>query len=334
MGEKYLAASTRDLTSLPKAHLHVHLDGAMRLSTLQELATREGLPTPRIGRYGLFAAFGEAIGAVADAIRTEDDVARVVREVVEDAQADGVVWLELSVWPGFLRGRLGPPAEVLALLVDAGRRAIVDSSVNVGWMLAANRNRGPEEAVELAHQAADLAGSGVVSFGLDGDEAVFPPDDFAEAFSIAKHAGLLSTPHAGELVGPPSVLAALDVLGADRILHGVRAVEDPSLVRRLASAGACLDVCPSSNVLLGIVPDIGSHPLRALMRAGVACSLNADDPLLFGVGVVDEYTLARKRLRLTDDQLADLARASLNASAAPSAVVRGGIRRIDEWLAT
>jgi adenosine deaminase len=306
----------------------------MRLTTLEDLSARDGLAAPDIGHYGGFEAFGEAIGAAAEVIRTEADLRRLVREIVEDAERDGVVWLELSVWPGFLRGRLGSPADVVTLLLDAGRQAVAGSTVEIGWMLAANRNRSPGEAVELAHVAAELVGDGVVSFGLDGDEAAFPPDGFMDAFSIAKRAGLLSTPHAGELLGASSVRTALDLLSADRILHGLRAGEDQTLPQRLATSGTCLDVCPSSNVLLGIVVNIDSHLLPALLRAGIVCSLNADDPLLFGVGILDEYELARHRLGLTDDRLADIARASLTASGAPSSLVQRGLRKIDEWLNT
>ncbi len=323
----------RDLRSLPKAHLHIHLDGAMRASTLHELAARDAIQVPEIRHYGSFKAFAETIGAAAEVIDAEENVRRLVMEVIEDAQDDGVVWLELSVWPGFARGRLGAPEDVMALLLDAGREPASNSSVALGWMLAANRNRGPGEAVELARLAAKLADRGVVSFGLDGDEAASPPDAFQEAFSIAREAGLCRTPHAGEFLGASSVLSALDLLGADRILHGIRAVEDQNLIRRLASSGTCLDVCPSSNVLLGVVPGMESHPLPELLLAGVTCSLNADDPLLFGVGILDEYTVARERLGLDDGQLAGIARGSLEASSAPASLVKDALRSIDDWLA-
>jgi adenosine deaminase len=326
-------ATARDLRQLPKAHLHIHLDGSMRASTLLELARRGGIPAPTPRHYGDFKAFGETIAGVANVIKTEEDMRRLVREVIEDAHHDGVVWLELSVWPGFLRGRLGSHQDVMAVLIDAGREATSDVGIGLGWMLAANRNRGPEEAVEAAELATSLADRGVVSFGLDGDEAAFPPDPYEEAFSIARQAGLRSTPHAGELLGPRSVLSALEQLGADRILHGIRAVEDEALMLRLASTGTCLDVCPSSNVLLGVVPDMESHPLSRLLQAGIKCSLNADDPLLFGVGILDEYSRAREEMLLNDDQLAALAGASLKASGAPHSLIRASLLSIDDWLA-
>lgn len=173
----------------------------------------------------------------------------------------------------------------------------------------------------------------MVAFGLANDEAAAPPELFAEAFSIARAAGLLSTPHAGEHRGPDSVLGALDSLGADRIQHGVRAAEDPGLVGRLAHQQVCLDVCPTSNVQLLVVPDMGSHPLPELLRAGVPCSINADDPLLFTTGLLDEYELCRSALRCSDEALAACARASMEHSGAPAALKLSAGQGIDRWLA-
>ncbi|MDQ1509464.1 MAG: adenosine deaminase, partial [Actinomycetota bacterium] len=144
--------------------------------------------------------------------------------------------------------------------------------------------------------------------------------------------GLLSVPHAGELAGPESVIGALDALGADRIEHGVRAIEDPALVRRLADSDVCLDVCPTSNVLLSVVPSIEDHPLPALLDAGVRCSLNADDPLLFGPNLLEEYEVVRARLGLDDEALAGIARTSLEASGAPDLIKARARSAIDAWM--
>ena len=146
-------------------------------------------------------------------------------------------------------------------------------------MIAANRHVGPEAAASTARLAVELATKGVVSFGLDGDETAFPPAPFWEAFAIAKAGGLLAAPHAGELLGAESVADAVDSLQADRILHGVRAIEDPALVARLASTAICLDVCPTSNFKLGVF-EPKTHPLPSLLQAGVRCSVNADSPSL------------------------------------------------------
>ncbi|MFC8431895.1 hypothetical protein [Streptomyces sp. NPDC057253] len=156
------------------------------------------------------------------------------------------------------------------------------------------------------------------------------PEPFAEAFTIARDAGLISAPHAGELAGPASVRSALDALGAQRIAHGIRAVDDPSLLARLAAQGVVLDVCPTSNVALGVVESLSAHPLPKLLHAGVRCTLNADDPLLFGPGLLEEYATARTTLALTDHQLAAIARTSIESSGAPRTLAEKAITLIGD----
>ena len=206
--------------------------------------------------------------------------------------------------------------------------------VGFGLMAVAIRNLAPSEAESLAHLAAGFADEGVVSFGLAADESLYPPAPFEKAFAIAREAGLKSTPHAGELLGPDSIVDALDKLGAQRIQHGVRAVEDPELIVRLAAEGVVLDVCPTSNVELFVVPEIGAHPLPFLLEAGVRCSINGDDPLLFGPGLLEEYETARGALGLSDEQLASVAVSSLEGAAAPADFVSAQVARVHEWLAT
>jgi adenosine deaminase len=188
------------------------------------------------------------------------------------------------------------------------------------------------EAVALARLAAHYAGRGVVSFGLAGDEAHGPPDPFAEAFEVARAAGLISTPHAGELAGPESVRVALDALGARRLQHGVRAIEDPELVQRLVDERVCLDVCPTSNVQLGVASSLEDHPLPALLQAGGSVSLNADDPVIFSCGLLDEYELARRVFGCDDAVLATIAATSIRSSGAPESIREGALARIHDWL--
>jgi adenosine deaminase len=322
----------RRLEDLPKAHLHLHLDGAMRLATLHELASAAGLEVPEITSYGSFAAFSDTMAVAQQVLRIEDDLRRLVRETIEDAARDGVVWIEVSMWPGMTWGKFGADERVIGLVLEVGLEAAHENGIGMGLMVAANRNVGPVAAEQLARLASRVADRGVVAFGLDGDEASSPPEPYERAFRIAKEAGLRATPHAGELAGPESVAAAIDVLGADRILHGVRAVEDTDLIDRIAEEGITLDVCPTSNVMLGVTPNLRDHPLPQLLAAGVRCSVNADDPLLFGTGIADEYTLCRDVLGLTDQQLAEVAVHSLAASAAPQQVVELGLRRVSAWL--
>jgi adenosine deaminase len=322
----------RDLAQLPKAHLHLHLEGAMRPSTLADLATAAGVAVPPVRGYTSFAEFGLQYRAASALILTEDDLRRVVREVVDDAADDGAVWIEPHFYPPRYVGELGTADEVLEIVLDEGLRAADRRGIGCGWIVSALRDFDPAQAMELAKLAARYADAGVVSFGLAADEALFPPEPFAEAFGIARDAGLISAPHAGELAGPASVYGALDALGARRICHGVRAIEDPALVERLAAEEVVLDVCPTSNVMLAVVPSFDEHPLVRLLDAGVRCTLNGDDPLLFGPGLLAEYELARTTMGLSDERLAQLARSSLVGSGAPPEFVDDGVERIEEWL--
>jgi adenosine deaminase len=325
----------RDLRALPKAHLHVHLDGAVRATTLAELARERGLAAPEVPRgraYSDFSAFMSTIQATHVLLQERDALARVTREIVVDNADDGAVWAEVSVWPGMFGDGLGPEAAIEVIL-DAGRDAAASRDIGFGLMVAANRHEGPRAATLAARIAVAYADRGVVSFGLDGDETINAPDEFADAFAIARGIGLAATPHAGELRGAESVAAALDLLYADRILHGVRAVEDRSLLRRLADSDVCLDVCLTSNVKLSVVPSIAEHPLRELLDANVACTLNADDPLLFDVTLLTEYLRARTDLGLSDVVLAGIATTSVLKSGLRDDAKRSAISSISGWLA-
>jgi len=329
--------TVRDLAALPKAHLHVHLEGAMRPATLAELAETAGVPTPAVREYRSFAEFTLRYQAASWLIRSAPDLRRVVREVIEDAAVDGAVWVEPHFYPpryaaGLLSPSLGSEAEVLELVLDEARSTAARLGIGAGVLVSTLRHRDPAEAVRLARLAAGYADAGVVSFGLAADESLFGPEPFAEAFTVARDAGLISAPHAGELAGPASVRGALDALGAQRICHGVRAVEDPALVDRLATDAVVLDVCPTSNVLLGVVSSVTEHPLARLLDAGVRCTLNGDDPLLFGPGVLGEFELARTAMSLADEQLAAMARTSIEASGAPAELTAAGVAGVNDWL--
>lgn len=322
----------RSLVALPKAHLHVHLEGAMRPSTLVDLASSAGVPVPEIRGYGSFTAFAGLYVAACQVLRTWDDLRRLVREVVEDAAAAGALWIEPQTYPNRYTDRLGTGADVADVILDEGRATAQRLGIGFGLILSGDRSLPPEDCYDLAGVAAERAGYGVVGFGLANDEAQWPAGPFKPAFDRVAEAGLLSVPHAGELAGPQSVRAALDELGAVRLGHGVRAIEDRDLVRRIAREGIVLDVCPTSNVMLSVVPSIEEHPLPRLIEAGVRCSLNADDPLLFGPGLLEEYELVRSELGLDDAALASIALASVEGSGAPPHVKAQGVAGIDAWL--
>ena len=344
-----MRATRRDLRALPKAHLHLHFTGSLRPDTLRELAAGHDVRLPDtlalVGRArqppqlratderGWFR-FQRLYDAARSVVRGEHDVRRLVLEAAQDERSEGSGWLEIQVDPTsyapFLDG-LTPAVEVI---LDAARTATAVTGVGVGVVIAANRTRHPLDARTLARLAARHAGAGVVGFGLSNDERRGRTEDFAPAFRIAAQAGLVSAPHAGELAGPDSVRRALDTLGAQRIGHGVRSIEDPALLGRLADAGVTLEVCPVSNVRLGVYRDLSAVPLRTLREAGVPVALGADDPLLFGARLLDQYELARDVHGFDDAELAELARASVRASRAPSDVKARLLAGIDAWLAS
>jgi adenosine deaminase len=326
---------TRDLALLPKGHLHLHFEASMRPATLRDIAAEADEPVPSWADFADFTDFEAAYGEVLGLIRRADQLERIMTELADDAKADGVAYVEVTLAP-VLHQHLfdDDPEAVLDFLLAAAKREEERTGVVIRAMLASARSGPVELALQDAKLAAKYAGRGVVSYGLHSDERGFPAAPFVEAFDLARAAGLLITPHAGELVGPESVREAVEVLRADRILHGVRVIEDPELTAEVARLGVCLDVCPSSNVVLHVVPDLEHHPLPALLAAGVTCSINADDPIQFGPNVLEEYELSRDRLGLTDEQLAGCARASITASGAPDDVKTRALAGIEAWLAS
>ncbi|GLB65193.1 putative adenosine/adenine deaminase [Dietzia sp. NCCP-2495] len=313
------AMTAREFYSgLPKAHLHVHLEAAMRESTLRQWCSDDGIAVPPLVSYPDFTRFLAAYGVLIGLLRTPERVARLLDEVMADAAAQGVVALEFASIPE-KAAAFGSAEDALEFIlptaIEAGRR----HGVWTGAIVSIDRGAGPEHALEAARLAARFADRGVVAVGLVADERGNPVADAAGAFAIAREAGLGVVPHAGELAGPEEVRAALE-LGVDRIQHGVRAVEDPRVLELLAERGTCLDVCPTSNVVLDVYPSLEEHPLPRLLEAGVRCSINADDPLLFGADVVDEYVLAEERTGVPREVLTRCARTSIEASFAPEEV--------------
>ncbi|WP_327356357.1 adenosine deaminase [Streptomyces sp. NBC_01304] len=328
-----ITATGRCLARLPKADLHLHLEGGMRSQTFADLAESRGEPTPQLGYYRSFDQFQHCYRAIVKLIRTQTDLRRLVREVVEDAAASGAVWIEPHFNPTTYAPLLGSAEEVLDLVLETGFAAGKPLGVGFGLTLGASRNRDPRQATSLAQLAAAYAGRGVVAFGLTGDESANSPATFKESFAIARDADLIIAPHSGELSGPPSLASTLDVLTPDRIAHGVRAIEDRALLDRLADEQITLDVCLTSNYALGVVKHLEEHPLPHILEAGVRCSLGSDDPLLLGTSLLTEYQLARSHLALPDAQLGALASTSLRSSGAPDDVLARALRGIEDWMA-
>jgi adenosine deaminase len=335
----------RPVTTLPKAHLHLHFTGSMRHGTLLELAARDGihLPDPLVEDWPpqLSAAdekgwfrFQRLYDVARSVLRTEDDVRRLVLEAAEDDVRDGGRWLEIQVDPSGYAARFGGITEFTDLVLDAVRDASERTGLGMAVVIAANRTRHPLDARTLARLAAQYADRGVVGFGLSNDERRGTTADFGPAFRIAERAGLLLVPHGGELRGPEHVAVCLDELHAGRLGHGGRSVEDPAVLERVVDSGVALEVCPVSNVALGVYSDLTSVPLPTLLDAGATVALGADDPLLFGSRLAGQYATMRAAHDLTDEDLARLARMSFAASRAPSDVVKSALAEVDSWLAS
>lgn len=335
----------RPLAALPKAHLHLHFIGSMRHSTLVEMAGARGIHLPEAlaadwpprlsgtDERGWFR-FQRLYDIARSVLRTPDDVRRLLREAAQDERAEGSGWLEIQVDPSGYATRFGGLTAMVELVLDAAAAAASATGTPIGVIIAANRTKHPLEARTLARLARSYAGRGVTGFGLSSDERRGAAADFAPAFRIAAAAGLLAVPHGGELAGPASVRACLDELHADRIGHGVAAAKDNALTKRLAARQTTLEVCPSSNVALGVAATPADVPLLQLLGAGVPVALGADDPLLFGARLNAQYELARHVHGLSDEQLAELARMSVRASAAPADVRSALLAGIDSWIAS
>jgi adenosine deaminase len=330
---------------LPKAHLHLHFTGSMRHATVLEFADAAGLRLPdaltddwpprlsTTDERGWFR-FQRLYDTARSVLRNEAGVRRLVTEAAEDDAREGSRWLEIQVDPSGYAAGFGGITAFTELVLDAAREASEATGVQVVVIIAANRTRHPLDARTLARLAGQYAGRGVVGFGLSNDERRGDALSFAKAFEIAGRAGLLLAPHAGELSGPDSVWACLDALDAQRIGHGVRCIEDPQLVAHLADAGVTCEVCPTSNVAMGVYPDLGAVPLRKLYDAGVPIALGADDPLLFGTRLLDQYDAARHVHGFDDAAIAELARMSVRGSTAPRDVRTRLLADIDAWLAS
>jgi aminodeoxyfutalosine deaminase len=282
------------LTPYPKIELHVHLEGTVRGATLRGIAKRNDYALPdgveHIHRFRDFRHFIEVFELRMGALQRYDDFRQVVVEYAQDAGSHGAVYLEAIFSPGLWRGL--DQDEVFTGYCDGAQEAQERHGVEVRLTPDLPGVYTPDEAEEVASCAVRYRDRGVVGLGLVGcanDKAMRP---FARAFAVAREGGLGSVPHAGEIAGASSVRAALDVIRANRIRHGIRAEEDQGLVHELAARGVVLDVCPLSNLHTGVVRSLDDHPLPRLSAAGIRCSVSTDDPAIFATDLTREYEAA------------------------------------------
>ena len=282
----------------PKIELHVHLEGTVRPETLLEIARRNGYALPvdsvegvrALYEYRDFAHFIEVFMLTSAALEREDDFRQITVEYAEEAARHGAVYLEAIFALGLWRGL--DSDIVFSGVCDGAAEARDRYGIEIRLTPDIARVYNLDEALQVVRYAIKYRDRGVVGVGLGGPEAEHPPEPYAPAFDLARSEGLASVPHAGEHAGPSSIRGALDALGAHRIRHGIRAIEDPKLVRELADRRVVLDVCPISNVRTRAVSSLSRHPLPELVAAGVVCSLSTDDPAMFGTDLPTEYAAA------------------------------------------
>jgi aminodeoxyfutalosine deaminase len=286
--------------TFPKVELHVHLEGTVRPETLLEIARSNDYELPADTVEGLaplydyrdFAHFIEVWILTTNALRKEDDFRRVVVEYAEEAAGHGAVYLEAIFSPAERAARGVDHHEMYSGYCDGVQQARELYGIEVRLTPDIYRGATTERALREVDYSVRYRDRGVVGVGLGGLEAEYPPEQYAAVFERVHAEGLGSVPHAGEVAGPASIRGALDALHADRIRHGIRAVDDPALVEELRDREIVLDVCPISNVRTGAVPSLERHPLRELAAAGVRCSVSTDDPAMFDTDLEREYEAA------------------------------------------
>jgi len=308
------------MSGVAKVELHVHLEGTAPPDLIRRLAERNGLPVPE----GTFAApdrfaytdfldFLKTYDKAASVIRTAEDYRDITYEYLVRCATEGAIYVELTASPDHAKlVGLSDEAHLdgIARGIDDAR---AESGIEGRVLISCVRNFGVEPALRVARYAAERPHPYVVGFSMAGDEENYPPAAYAEAFEIAAAAGLGCTVHAGEWAGPESVRGGLE-LPVSRIGHGVRSIEDPALVAELAERGTFLEVCPTSNVVLGIYPTYAEHPLPRLREAGVQVTLGSDDPPYFGATIGGEYELCAEHYGLDGEALRGITRTAIEAA--------------------
>jgi adenosine deaminase len=314
---------------MPKAEIHVHLEGSVRPVTLLELARRNNVPPPAPDEAGLreffrfrdFPHFIETYIAVCSCLRTPDDFATIVREVGEDAAAQNIRYLELHFNPETNVRKRGLDFHEMLAGMNRGRAEVRQRwGVEMRWIADGVRDSetSPYSVTQTVDWISELAPEdGVVALGLGGNEVGHPPAPFAADFARARAAGFHTVAHAGETTGHATVCDSMDLLGVERIGHGVRAADNQALVARLARERIPLELCPTSNLRTGVVRDLAAHPFRMLDEAGVLVTVNSDDPPLFGTTLTDEFLILAQHWGYNAEGLQRIALNALDASFLP-----------------
>ncbi|PJE33154.1 Adenine deaminase [Pseudooceanicola marinus] len=310
-----------DFAAIPKLELHLHHEGAAPPAFIRGLASEKKVNIDKVfderGHYAYddFWHFLQVYEAATSVLKTPEDYARLTTAVLEESAASGVIYTETFLSPDFCGGRdVGAWREYLHAIREAADAAERDMGIVTRGIITCIRHFGPDKAKETALCAAETAGDWIVGFGIAGDEKAGKPRDFAYSFDMAREAELALTAHAGEWGGPQSVRDALEALRPARIGHGVRAIEDLELVDRLAEEGVVLEVCPGSNVTLGIYPDVARHPIEMLRERGVKVTVSTDDPPFFHTTMAKEYEALHHAFGWEEEVFAQINRTALDAA--------------------
>ncbi len=303
-----------------KAELHCHIEGAASPALVREFAARYGTDLTGLFdeagtyRWHDFSSFLEAYGRASSVFRTRDDFRALAFDYFSSIAAEGAIYGEIFIAPDIAAEGGLSYEDYAGGLAEGITQAEAVHGI-VGRMIVVGiRHLGPQRVTQMAEIVAANPHPLITGFGLAGDETRYHPSDFAPAFRVAADAGLGTTAHAGELAGAQSVTEALDHLRVGRIGHGVRAIEDPALVDRIAREGIVLELCPSSNVALGLYPDVAHHPFRTLMHAGCRVTINSDDPPYFHTSLGREYDLLGTAQGLDHEALTEATRTAIEAA--------------------
>ena len=309
------------INALPKIELHLHLEGGAPPAFIRGLAKEKKIDLSGIfdekGGYKFtdFWNFLKVYEAATETLQRPEDFYRLTLAVLEESAASGVIYTETFLSPDFCGDRdLGAWREYLHAIREAADKAEATFGITLRGIITCIRHFGPEKARQTARCAAETAGDFIVGFGIAGDEKIGALKDYLWSFDAAREAGLRLTAHAGEWGGPQSVRDAIHDLGVERIGHGVRAIEDLALVDEIAERGIVLEVCPGSNVALGLYPNFRAHPIGQMFDRGVKVTISTDDPPFFHTTMAREYDRLNRAFEWDEGVFAKIARTSLDAA--------------------
>lgn len=326
-----LLSSEKTYLDLPKVDLHRHLEGSLRVTTLSEVGRRHGLGLPGTGPLRSLVEISNEEGYTFENFlskfqtlrlfyRSSEVIGRLTSEAIADAAADNVHYLELRFTPVALSKAEGfPLAEVMDWVIEGARQACQEYDISVRLIASVNRHESLEQAEQVAQLACDRIGKGIVGLDIAGNEADFSAAPFAEIFQAARQAGLRISVHAGEWGGASNVIEAIQVLGAERIGHGVRVLEDARAVEIARERGTTFEVCITSNYQSGVVPALSAHPMARMLSAGLNVTINTDDPSISKITLSEEYRLACQDLGLPLEVLQQRILAAARAAFLPEA---------------